>query len=186
MDKNAAIYQDLDRILVTREEIADAVKKLGHRITEDYAGKTPVVIGILKGAIVFYSDLIREIDLPLQTEFMSVSSYGTATKTTGVVKINLDLKLDIAGRDVIIVEDIVDSGVTLHYLKHHLSDRGAASIRICTLLDKPARRRVDLQADYFCFTIPDEFVVGYGLDYAEKYRNLPDIGVLAPRIYQNT
>ena len=184
MDTTAKIYQDLDRVLVKREDIAKAVKELGRRITEDYAGKTPVMIGILKGAVVFYSDLIREIDLPLQTEFMSVSSYGSATKTTGVVKINLDLKLDITGRDIIIVEDIVDSGMTLHYLKHHLSERGAASIRICTLLDKPARRRVDLQADYFCFTIPDEFVVGYGLDYAEQYRNLPDIGVLAPRIYQ--
>ena len=115
---------------------------------------------------------------------MSVSSYGAATKSTGVVKINLDLRLDVKGRDILIVEDIVDSGMTLHYLRQHLSDRGAASIKICTLLDKPARRRVDLKADYFCFTIPDEFVVGYGLDYAEKYRNLPDIGVLAPRVYQ--
>lgn len=184
MDTTAKLYEDLDRVLVTREEIAAAVKELGARITRDYAGKSPVVIGILKGAVVFYSDLIREIDLPLQTEFMSVSSYGSATKTTGVVKINLDLKLDVTDRDIIIVEDIVDSGMTLNYLKHHLAERGAASIRICTLLDKPARRRVDLQADYFCFTIPDEFVVGYGLDYAERYRNLPDIGVLAPRMYQ--
>ena len=184
MDSNAKLYQDLDRVLVRREEIAAAVKQLGQKITEDYAGRTPIVVGILKGAVVFYSDLIREIDLPLQTEFMSVSSYGAATRTTGVVKINLDLRLDVTGRDVLIVEDIIDSGVTLHYLKQHLSDRGAASIRICTLLDKPARRRVDLKADYFCFTIPDEFVVGYGLDYAEKYRNLPDIGVLSPRIYQ--
>ena len=183
MDTTAAIYADLDRILVTREEIRDAVAKLGRRITEDYAGRCPIVVGILKGAVVFYSDLIREIDLPLQTEFMSVSSYGAATKTTGVVKINLDLRLDVKGRDILIVEDIVDSGMTLHYLRQHLADRGAASIRICTLLDKPARRRVDLKADYFCFTIPDEFVVGYGLDYAERYRNLPDIGVLSPRIY---
>ena len=184
MDSNAKLYQDLDRVLVRREDIAVAVKQLGQKITEDYAGRTPIVVGILKGAVVFYSDLIREIDLPLQTEFMSVSSYGAATRTTGVVKINLDLRLDVTGRDVLIVEDIIDSGVTLHYLKQHLSDRGAASIRICTLLDKPDRRRVDLKADYFCFTIPDEFVVGYGLDYAEKYRNLPDIGVLSPRIYQ--
>lgn len=183
MDTNARLYGDLEKILVTREEIAEAVKKLGAQITKDYAGKSPVVIGILKGAVVFYSDLIREIDLPLQTEFMSVSSYGSATKSTGVVQIRLDLKLDVMGRDLLIVEDIVDSGMTLHYLKDHLASRGAASIRIATLLDKPARRRVDLQADYFCFTIPDEFVVGYGLDYAERYRNLPDIGVLAPRIY---
>ena len=184
MEQNARLYDDLEKILVTREEIARAVRELGRRITEDYAGKSPVVIGILKGAVVFYSDLIREIDLPLQTEFMSVSSYGSATKSTGVVQIRLDLKLDVMGRDLLIVEDIVDSGMTLHYLKDHLASRGAASIRIATLLDKPARRRVDLKADYHCFTIPDEFVVGYGLDYAERYRNLPDIGVLAPRIYQ--
>ncbi len=184
METSAKLYEDLESILVTREEIQAAVKKLGKQITEDYAGKTPVVIGILKGAVVFYSDLIREIDLPLQTEFMAVSSYGNATKSTGVVQIRLDLKLDIMGRDVIIVEDIVDSGMTLHYLKEHLASRGAASIRIATLLDKPARRRVELKADYYCFTIPDEFVVGYGLDYAEKYRNLSDIGVLSPRIYQ--
>ena len=184
MDSTAKIYQDIDHILVRREDIARAVKELGAKITADYQGKTPVIIGILKGAVVFYSDLIREIDLPLQTEFMSVSSYGSATKTTGVVSIHLDLKLDVMGRDLIIVEDIVDSGVTLNYLKNHLADRGAASIRIATLLDKPARRRVPLKADYFCFTIPDEFVVGYGLDYDEKYRNVPDIGVLAPRVYQ--
>lgn len=186
METSAKLYEDLECILVTREEIQAAVKKLGRQITEDYAGKEPVVIGILKGAVVFYSDLIREIDLPLQTEFMAVSSYGNATKSTGVVQIRLDLKLDIMGRDVLIVEDIVDSGMTLHYLKEHLASRGAASIRIATLLDKPARRRVELKADYYCFTIPDEFVVGYGLDYAERYRNLSDIGVLSPRIYQGS
>ena len=184
MEDTAKLYQDLDRVLVRREEIAAAVEQLGKKITEDYAGKEPIFVGILKGAVVFYSDLIRQVDLPLQTGFMAVSSYGAATHSTGVVKIDLDLKLDVTGRDILIVEDIVDSGMTLHYLKQHLSDRGAASIRICTLLDKPARRRVDLQADYFCFTIPDEFVVGYGLDYAEKYRNLPDIGVLSRRIYE--
>lgn len=177
------LYGDLTKVLVTREEIQAAVKELGRRITEDYAGKEPMVIGILKGAVVFYSDLIREIDLPLRTDFMAVSSYGSATKTTGVVKVLKDLDRDITGMDILIVEDIVDSGVTLNYLKTALSDRGARSIRIVTLLDKPARRRVDLKADYYCFQIPDEFVVGYGLDYDEKYRNLPDIGVLAPRIY---
>jgi len=183
MDQSAKLYGDLTRVLVTREEIQEAVKKLGRRITEDYAGKEPMLIGILKGSVVFYSDLIREIDLPLRTEFMAISSYGSATKTSGVVKVLKDLDRDITGMDVLIVEDIVDSGMTLSYLKKHLMDRGAASIRIVTLLDKPARRRVDLKADYFCFVIPDEFVVGYGLDYDEKYRNLPDIGVLHPRIY---
>lgn len=183
MERNAKIYNDLKKILVTREEIAEAVKKLGQQITQDYAGTQPVVIGILKGAVVFYSDLIREIDLPLTTDFMAVSSYGNSTKTTGVVEMRKDLTRDITGEHVLIVEDIVDSGVTLNYLKQYLAGRGAASIRIVTLLDKPARRRVELKADYSCFEIPDEFVVGYGLDYDEKYRNLPDIGVLAPHIY---
>ena len=184
METNAALYGDLSRILVTREEIGQAVKELGERITRDYQGKEPLFIGILKGAVVFFADLIREIDLPLSMDFMVVSSYGASTKTSGVVQVVKDVGQDITGRDVLIVEDIVDSGMTLSYLKQYLSTRGAASIRIVTLLDKPERRRVELKADYFCFTIPDEFVVGYGLDYAEKYRNLPDIGVLHPRIYE--
>lgn len=184
MENTAKLYNDLDRVLVTREEIAVAVKALGAKITADYQGKEPVMVGILKGAVMFYSDLIREIDLPLRTDFMSVSSYGAGTESTGELRIRMDLSHGIAGRDVIIVEDIVDTGLTLHNLKRHLADRGATSIRIATLLDKPARRRVDLEADYHCFTIPDAFVVGYGLDYNEQYRNLPDIGVLSPRIYQ--
>ena len=183
MERDAKIYGDLTQVLVTREEIHEAVKALGKRITEDYQGKEPMLIGILKGAVVFYSDLIREIDLPLRTDFMAVSSYGSATKTTGVVKVLKDLDRDITGMDILIVEDIVDSGVTLNYLKTALSNRGARSIRIVTLLDKPARRRVDLKADYYCFQIPDEFVVGYGLDYDEKYRNLPYIGILKPSVY---
>ncbi len=181
---NAKLYEDLSKILVTREEIAEAVYALGRRITEDYKdSKELLMVGILKGSVVFFSDLMRAVDLPLKTEFMAVSSYGAATKTSGVVNLVKDLTVDITGMDVLIVEDIVDSGMTLSYLKKYLSTRGAASIKIATLLDKPERRRVDLKADYFCFTIPDEFVVGYGLDYAEKYRNLPDIGVLSPRIY---
>lgn len=183
MNTNATLYGDLSRILVTREEIAQAVAKLGRQITEDYQGKQLMLVGILKGAIVFFSDLLREIDLPVKTEFMAVSSYGASTKTTGVVKLVKDLTVDITGMHVLIVEDIVDSGMTLSYLSKYLSTRGAASIKIATLLDKPERRRVDLKADYFCFTIPDEFVVGYGLDYDEKYRNLPDIGVLDPKVY---
>lgn len=183
MKTNAALYNDLTKVLVTREEIAAEVKKLGQRITEDYQGKELMLVGILKGAVVFFSDLVREIDLPLKMEFMAVSSYGAATRTTGVVNLVKDLTVDITGMHVLIVEDIVDSGMTLSYLKKYLSTRGAASIKIATLLDKPERRRVDLTADYYCFTIPDEFVVGYGLDYAEKYRNLPDIGVLDPRVY---
>ena len=177
------MYQDLESILYTKEELAEAVKKLGERITLDYQGKKPVFICILKGASVFFCDLIREIDLPLEIDFMVVSSYGASTKSSGEVKMVKDLDRSIRGRDVIIVEDIVDSGMTLNFLKHTLLGRGAASLRICTLLDKPARRRVPLTADYFCFNIPDAFVVGYGLDYAEVYRNLPDIGVLSPHIY---
>ena len=183
MHTDAALYGDLSRILVTREEIAQAVDPLGRRLTEDYRGKNVIMIGILKGAVVFFSDLVRSVDLPLRMDFMVVSSYGASTKTSGVVQVVKDVSCDITGMDVLIVEDIVDSGMTLSYLKKYLSSRGAASIKIVTLLDKPERRRVDLVADYYCFTIPDEFVVGYGLDYAEKYRNLPDIGVLHPRIY---
>ena len=183
MHSDAQMYADLESILITREEISQAIKKLGEAITRDYAGKEPVMIGILKGAVLFFSDLIREIDLPLKTEFMAISSYGSSTKTSGVVRILKDLDRDILGQDVLIVEDIVDSGLTLSYLKRALLERGPASIKVVTLLDKPARRRVELSPDYSCFTIPDAFVVGYGLDYDETYRNLPDIGVLHPRIY---
>ena len=181
MDTNARIYQDLDKILVTKEEIARKVEELGRRITSDYAGKEPVMVCILKGAALFFSDLIREIDLPLTTDFMAISSYGSATKTSGVVRVLKDLDKDILGKDVIIVED---TGVTLNYLRSMLVHRGAASIRIAALLDKTARRTVkDLKVDYVCFDIPDAFVVGYGLDFDQVYRNLPDIGVLSPRIY---
>ena len=185
MDTNAKLYQDLERVLITKEEIHEAVKKLGQQITADYAGKAPLMVCILKGAVMFYNDLIREIDLPVTMEFMAISSYGNSTKTSGVVNIRKDMDVDVTGRDIIIVEDIVDSGMTLSYLKKVLKTRNAASIRIATLLNKPARRRIDLDVEYYCFNIPDAFVVGYGLDYAEKYRNLPDIGVLHPRIYTN-
>ncbi len=185
METNRVMYNDLESLLYTKEQLADAVKKLGKQITEDYQGKRPVLICILKGASVFFVDLIREIDLPLEIDFMIVSSYGASTKSSGEVKMVKDLDRSIMGRDVIVVEDIVDSGMTLSFLKRILLDRGAASLRIATLLDKPARRRVDLTVDYSCFDIPDAFVVGYGLDYNETYRNLPDIGILSPRIYAN-
>ena len=184
MDSTAVLYQDLDRILVTREEIAKAVRELGEKLTEKFRGESPVFVCILKGASVFFTDLIREIDAPLTTDFMVVSSYGSSTKSTGVVKIVKDLDKPVMGKHVVIVEDIVDSGMTLSYLKKVFSNRDAASVSIVTLLDKPARRRVDLTVDYSCFNIPDAFVVGYGLDYDEKYRNLPDIGVLYPKIYE--
>ena len=183
METNRAMYQDLESILYTKEQLAEAVKKLGQRITQDYQGKKPVMVCILKGASVFFCDLIREIDLPLEIDFMVVSSYGASTKTSGEVKMVKDLDRSILGRNVIVVEDIVDSGMTLNFLKHTLLSRGAASLRIATLLDKPARRRVSLTVDYSCFEIPDAFVVGYGLDYDETYRNLPDIGILSPKVY---
>ncbi len=185
MEANAKLYQDLERVLLTRDQIHEAVVKLGRQITADYAGRPPIMICILKGAAMFFTDLLREIDLPVTTEFMAISSYGSSTKSSGVVRILKDLDRDIAGRDVIVVEDIVDSGLTLSYLKGVLETRKAASVSIVTLLDKPARRKVSLEVQYSCFNIPDAFVVGYGLDYDEKYRNLPDIGVLHPKIYSD-
>lgn len=182
-----AMYRDLKEILVTREEIQKKVRELGQRITRDYAGKSPVLVCILKGASVFFTDLIREIDLPLTTEFMAISSYGNATKTSGVVRVIKDLDRDVVDKDVILVEDIVDTGITLSYLKKIMAQRGAASLKVAALLDKTARRTPetkDLKADYVCFDIPDEFVVGYGLDYDQVYRNLPDIGVLSAEIYE--
>ncbi|MBQ7455470.1 MAG: hypoxanthine phosphoribosyltransferase, partial [Clostridia bacterium] len=158
-------YEDLDRVLLTREEIAEKVREVGKRITADYAGKTPIVVCILKGAVIFFADLLRELDLPLDIDFMAISSYGSSTKSTGVVKLVKDLDRDVNGRDVLVVEDIVDSGMTLSYIKKELAQRGASSVRIATLLDKPARRRVELNVEYSCFNIPDAFVVGYGLDY---------------------
>lgn len=183
METNRTMYKDLESILYTKAQLDEAVRQLGERITRDYEGKKPVMVCILKGASVFFCDLIRQIDLPLEIDFMVVSSYGASTKSSGEVKLVKDLDRSILGRDVIIVEDIVDSGMTLNFLKKSLISRGAASLRIATLLDKPARRVAPLTVDYSCFQIPDAFVVGYGLDYNEVYRNLPDIGILAPRIY---
>ena len=176
MDGHEELYNDLECVLLTREEIAAKVQELGKQITRDYAGKKPVLVCILKGAAVFFADLIREISLPLTLDFMAISSYGSATKTSGVVRILKDLDNDILGKDVIVVEDIVDSGITLSYLTKILMQRGAKSLRIAALLDKPARRKVqDLTVDYSCFNIPDAFVVGYGLDSNEDFRNLPYI-----------
>jgi len=185
MTQENGLYADLSKILITKEQIAAKIQEVGKQITADYQGREPVMICVLKGAVVFFTDLIRAVDLPVTIDFMATSSYGSATKTSGVVRVLKDLDQDILNRDVIIVEDIVDSGVTLNYLTSMLRHRGAASIRIVTLLDKPERRKIkDLKVDYSCFDIPDEFVVGYGLDFDQKYRNLPDIGVLDRRIYE--
>ena len=183
--ENRALYADLkDEILLTREQIAARVKEMGQQIAKEFEGKDLVAICILKGASVFFVDLIREIDLPMTVDFMAISSYGSATKSSGVVRILKDLDKPVNGKDVLIVEDIVDSGMTLSFLKENLLSRGAKSLKIATLLDKPERRRVPLHVDYFGFVIPDEFVVGFGLDYDERYRNLDSIAVLKPEVYE--
>ena len=176
--------EDMERILLTEADIQARVEELGRQISRDFAGREPIFVGVLKGCFIFMADLLRSVELHCTMDFMAVSSYGDGTTTTGAVKINKDLSRDIAGRDVIIVEDILDSGLTLKYLKELLMQRHASDIRIATLLDKPARRAADIQADYTCFEVPDEFVVGYGLDFAEKYRNLPYVGVLKPEVYE--
>jgi hypoxanthine phosphoribosyltransferase len=175
--------KDLAYVLVGEEQIYQRVEELGKLITRDYEGKEPLFVGILKGSFIFMADLVRAIELHSQMDFMAVSSYGNKSVTTGAVKIQKDLSEDIEGQDVIIVEDILDSGVTLSYLTKYLCNRNPASIRIVTLLDKPSRRIADVTADYVGFEVPDAFVVGYGLDYAQKYRSLPYIGVLKPEIY---
>lgn len=175
--------KDILQVLQTEEELKDRVAALGAQITADYAGKEPVIISVLRGSYIFMADLTRSIDLPCTVDFMSVSSYGGGTSSSGQVKIIKDLSESIEGRDLLIVEDILDSGYTLYYLRSILQARKPASIRICTLLDKPERRVKDIHADYVGFDIPNAFVVGYGLDYAEQYRNLPYIGILKPEVY---
>ncbi|HEY8463563.1 MAG TPA: hypoxanthine phosphoribosyltransferase [Bacillota bacterium] len=175
---------DLEKILFSEAEIQRKVTELGEVITRDYRGKSLVLIGIMKGAVPFVADLMRRIDLPLAYDLMAVSSYGASTKSSGTVRILKDLDLSIEGLDVLIVEDIVDTGLTLQYLVENLKSRKPNSLKICTLLDKPSRRKVEIKPDYNGFMIPDAFVVGYGLDYAEKYRNLPYIGVLRAEVYQ--
>lgn len=179
------LYKDLDTILLTREQIEARVGEMGAQLTRDYEGHDLVCVCILKGAASFFSDLIRCIDVPLHTDFMSISSYGSATKSSGVVRILKDLDKDIVGRDVLVIEDIIDTGLTLSFLSENLRARGAKSLSVCTLLDKPYRRKVDLIPDYRGFEIEDHFVVGYGLDFAERYRNLPDIGILRPEVYSS-
>lgn len=176
--------RDIKEVLISEEQLAAKVAELGARISKDYEGKKLIILGVLKGSVVFMTDLLRQITIPVEMDFMAVSSYGSGTKTSGVVKILKDLDRLIQGYHVLIVEDILDSGMTLSYLTELLRDRNPASIRIATLLDKPDRRKVDIKPDYVGFAIPDEFVVGYGLDYAELYRNLPYVGVLAPHVYE--
>ncbi|MCI8649244.1 MAG: hypoxanthine phosphoribosyltransferase [Anaerotruncus sp.] len=177
------MQEDILKVLISEEELQKKVRALGAQITKDYAGSRLLVLGVLKGSFVFMSDLIRALDLPCQVEFMAVSSYQSGVKTSGVVKIIKDIDIDPNAFNILIVEDILDSGLTLSYLKNLLLQRGASNIKIATLLDKPSRRVADIRPDYSCFEVPDEFVVGYGLDYAEHYRNLPYVGVLKPEVY---
>lgn len=175
---------DIREVLFTQEQIQQIVQDMGAKISRDYEGKNLLMVSVLKGAVVFMADLMRAVTVPCRIDFMSVSSYGSGVKTSGVVKIIKDLDIPISGYDVLIVEDILDSGMTLSYLLEILQSRGPRSIRLCTLFDKPERRKADVKADYTGAVVPDEFVVGYGLDYDEKYRNLPYLGVLKPEVYE--
>ena len=176
--------RDIKKILIEEKDLQAKVAEIGAKVTEDYRGKELLIVCVLKGAVIFVSDLIRKIDLPLDIDFMAISSYGDNTKSSGVVRILKDLNMSIEGKHVLIVEDIIDSGLTLAYLVENLRSRGPESVEICTILDKKERRTTTLDIKYTGFQVPDEFVVGYGLDYAEKYRNLPYIAVLKEEIYQ--
>lgn len=177
------LEQDIKKILISHDEIVAAARELGQKLTEDYQGKNPILVGILKGSVPFMAELIKHIDTHIELDFMLVSSYHGGTSSTGVINIIKDMDQDIKGRDILFVEDIIDTGKTLKSLKELFEGRQPASVKIATLLDKPEGRLVEIEADYTCFTIPNEFVVGYGLDYEENYRNLPYIGVLKEEVY---
>ena len=178
------MLNDIEKVLLSSEKIAGRVKEMGEQISKDYAGQEILMVGVLRGAVIFMSDLARAISVPVSVDFMAVSSYGASTTSSGIVRILKDLDEEVAGRHILVVEDIIDSGLTLNYLLDNLRSRKPASIRLATLLNKPERRKKDVHVDYNGFTIPDYFVVGYGLDYAEKYRNLPFIGILKPEAYE--
>lgn len=176
--------QDIKEILITSEQLQNKIQELGKQITEDYKGENLVLVCVLKGAVMFMSDLVKYIDIPIDMDFMAVSSYGSSTQSSGVVRILKDLDGSIENKNVLIVEDIIDTGLTLSYLMENLKSRNPKSLKICTLLDKPNKRKADIKYDYKGFTVPDEFVVGYGLDYNEKYRNLPYICILKEKVYK--
>ena len=181
--KMSSMMPDVKEVLIPSSEVQEKVCELGELITEDFRGERPLLVGILRGAVVVLGDLMRNIDLPCEIDFMDISSYGTGTSSSGVVRILKDLEEDITDRHVLIVEDIIDTGLTLSYIRRSLLARGPASLEICALLSKPSRRRVELKVRYLGFEVPDEFVVGYGLDFAGAYRNLPDICVLKPEVF---
>ncbi|WP_282802478.1 hypoxanthine phosphoribosyltransferase [Secundilactobacillus kimchicus] len=174
---------DIERVLFSQEDIQEACRRLGAQISRDYEGKKPVVVGVLKGAILFMVDLIKEMDIMTEVDFLDVSSYHGGVASTGSITLNREFETDISGRHVIIVEDIIDTGLTLQYMLNYLNAHHVASAKVCTLLDKPEGRKVTAKADYVGFNVPNEFVVGYGLDYQEFYRNLPYVGVLKPDVY---
>ena len=178
------MLQDIERVLYSEQQIKDKISKLAKRISNDYEGKELLVVGVLKGSVIFAAELIKNITIPCEIDFMAVSSYGNSSETTGVVRILKDLDHEVSGKDIIIVEDIVDSGVTLDYLLNYLRARKANSVEIVSLLTKPSRRKVDIDVKYVGFESPDEILVGYGLDYAEKYRNVPFVGVLKREVYE--
>lgn len=177
---------DIEEILVSREQIKEMVVNMGKRISQDYAGEELVLVGVLKGGFVFLADLMREITIPVDMDLIAVSSYGASTRSSGVVRIIKDMDLNVAGKHVLIVEDLVDTGLTLSYLKELFKTRDPKSVRICTAFDKPTRRKVDIVIEYGGIVVPDKFIVGYGLDYAGKYRNLPDVCTLKREIYMNS
>ena len=177
------MHSAIERILLSEDQIKARIAELGRELTADYAGKNPIFIGVLKGVVMFFADMIRAIPLDCQIDFMAVSSYGGGTQSSGKIRIQKDISVDMAGRHVVILEDILDSGLTLSHTAAYLKTKGPASLKICTLLDKPDRRKAEVQADYVGFTIPNLFVVGYGLDFDENYRNLPYVGVLKPEAY---
>lgn len=178
------MHKDLERVLFDEEALKAKVAELGAALTEDYRDKKPLMVGILNGAMVFYADLIRQLKVPMETDFMRLSSYGSSSVSSENVQIKKDLDTDIKGRHIVVVEDIIDSGNTMLYLMNRLKDRGAASVKLCALFSKPSRRKVEVKIDYLGWEIPDEFIVGYGLDFAERYRNLPMVGVLKWEVYE--
>lgn len=178
------MIQDIDHILISEEQLRARIAELGQELAADYGDKEPIFIGVLKGVVNFFTDMVRATPIRCEYDFLAVSSYGSGTSTSGNVRMLKDVSCDIRGRHVVILEDILDSGLTLKFVTEHLRAMEPASLKICTLLDKPERRKVDVYADYVGFTIPNEFVVGYGLDYQEFYRNLPFVGVLKPEVYQ--
>ena len=177
------LEKDIKKVLISHDEIVAAAKKLGTQLTEDYHGKNPILVGVLKGSVPFMAELIKHIDTHIELDFMIVSSYHGGTSSSGVINIKKDVDQDVAGRHILFIEDIIDTGKTLKSLCEMFKDRNAASVKIATLLDKPEGRLVEIEADYTCFTIPNEFVVGYGLDYVENYRNLPYVGILKEEVY---